>query len=805
MKKLIVAAQFLLLLGIAAGGRAANIYVSPAGTGDGSIGSPAHLQAALDLARTNGQDDILLLQASATPYAAISGAFTYSSLNNDNMLLVIQGGWDATYTTQNEDPTLTVLDGAGVRRVLDFPVTHAGKSLDVTVENLTISNGYTPSGLGWGSHGAGIRCYTDPTALPGVAAATRLTVENCRFVSNRGGNATSGGGWGGGIVTNGPAEISDSEFDSNVTYGGGAGIYFVYPPNGDKTIQALVERCDFKNNYTLATAYYGGAAIYSYIKLTMVDTLVEGRTNPDDHEGGSAVWSAAGSHVTIDSCIFRNNKVWYWAGALGLWDAGAVITNTLFVGNKAGTSHNGAGGAIDMLNNSGAPETVVIDNCTFSGNRTLGYEYGQDYDGGNLWNRANYGGGATQPMTLTISNTIFADNEPSQYHVAGGGTTTLYNSLFDTAWEWVAAVVDGGGNHPSTNPLFEAGDEYFHIQAGSPCVDAGSNARVPAGITADFEGEPRIFAVVDRNTPVVDIGWDEYFDGSVEITSPAAGAVWLNDGAVKTVAWECSYVPGNLRLFLWQGPQGGGTQIAEIAGSVPCANETVDWAIPADVPDAADYAVVAVSETVPNVAHGVGPIAIQHLKLNSPNGGQSFTQGTTYPITWASGNLPGALIRIALYNGAALSRTIATGAANTGTFSWKVPYTQLPGTAYKIRLSTTSPLAAEDWSDANFKIVPAVTLTAPNGGQRWKRGTTQTIAWTYKNSPGGFVKIELYKNGVFNRTIATKIPVGTGGRGSYRWTIPATQTPATTYTVRVRSVSYANCFDFSNRAFTITR
>lgn len=37
------------------------------------------------------------------------------------------------------------------------------------------------------------------------------------------------------------------------------------------------------------------------------------------------------------------------------------------------------------------------------------------------------------------------------------------------------------------------------------------------------------------------------------------------------------------------------------------------------------------------------------------------------------------------------------------------------------------------------------------------------------------------------------------------WTIPATQTPATTYTVRIRSVSYANCFDFSNRAFTITR
>ena len=37
------------------------------------------------------------------------------------------------------------------------------------------------------------------------------------------------------------------------------------------------------------------------------------------------------------------------------------------------------------------------------------------------------------------------------------------------------------------------------------------------------------------------------------------------------------------------------------------------------------------------------------------------------------------------------------------------------------------------------------------------------------------------------------------------WTIPATQKPAATYTVRVRSVKNPNCFDFSNRAFTITK
>ena len=205
------------------------------------------------------------------------------------------------------------------------------------------------------------------------------------------------------------------------------------------------------------------------------------------------------------------------------------------------------------------------------------------------------------------------------------------------------------------------------------------------------------------------------------------------------------------------------------------------------------------------LGNDVKPIRIGHLNVTAPNGGQALTQGSTYAITWQSGNLPGATIAIRLYSGLSPSRSIAVAAPNTGTFSWKIPYTQPPGAAYRIRILATSPNVSEDWSDASFRVLPAVTLTAPNGGQKIKRGTTYRVAWTYRNAPGPTVRLDLYKGAILSRTIVASTPVGTAGKGSYLWRIPATQTPAGTYTIKVRSTKYPACFDFSNKAFAITK
>ena len=500
MKKLATLAVFLSWVLLAQGARGATICVSPTGSGDGGPGSPMNLQAALDVARVNGEDDVLLLQGRPSRYVATSGAgFTYGSGDNDNHKLTIEGGWDETFTARTDNPSLTVLDGENARRVFDFAVTHAGKSLDVTVENLTVTHGYAVPGLEWELNGAGIRCYTDP-ALGAVAAATRLTVRGCRFVSNYTSLLAQGNG--GGIATNGPVEVFESEFVSNITPRYGAGLYLVPPPDGDATVQALVEDCEFKDNQTNAGGGIGGASIYSAVALTVRRTLIEGRTNPEDCQGGSSVWSAAGGNLTVEGSEFRGIKAYSRGGGIRLTDSAATITNTLFVGNKAGACLNGIGGAIFMINEVNPPETVTVINCTFSGNRSLGEEFGQNRAGGHL---ANMG------VNLTVANSVFADSEAGTEAVYGGYMTHANSCSFDTSLASMPGIFDEGGNLFETDPLFVVGDAYYHLQSGSPCVETGGNASVPVSLTADFEGDPRIFAYRGGASAVVDMGWDEYF------------------------------------------------------------------------------------------------------------------------------------------------------------------------------------------------------------------------------------------------------------------------------------------------------
>ena len=97
----------------------------------------------------------------------------------------------------------------------------------------------------------------------------------------------------------------------------------------------------------------------------------------------------------------------------------------------------------------------------------------------------------------------------------------------------------------------------------------------------------------------------------------------------------------------------------------------------------------------------------------------------------------------------------------------------------------------------------SVTLVSPNGGESWRRGTTQTIRWTYTGNPGSRVKIELLKGGAISRVINLRAPIGFAGRGSYRWPILTTQALGSDYRIRITSITNDSITDVSNATFTI--
>jgi 5-hydroxyisourate hydrolase-like protein (transthyretin family) len=192
---------------------------------------------------------------------------------------------------------------------------------------------------------------------------------------------------------------------------------------------------------------------------------------------------------------------------------------------------------------------------------------------------------------------------------------------------------------------------------------------------------------------------------------------------------------------------------------------------------------------------------IEVLTVASPNGGESWIRDTTHMLTWASTGSPGANVKIELLKAGVVNRVITSSTANDGSFSWAIPSTQTLGTDYKIRITSITNAAITDSSNANFAVTAgALTVTSPNGGQSWVRGTAHTITWASTGSPGANVKIELLKAGVVNRVISAS----TANDGSYSWVIPTTQVAGSDYSIRITSTTNAAINDSSNTNFAIT-
>lgn len=193
-----------------------------------------------------------------------------------------------------------------------------------------------------------------------------------------------------------------------------------------------------------------------------------------------------------------------------------------------------------------------------------------------------------------------------------------------------------------------------------------------------------------------------------------------------------------------------------------------------------------------------------------PNTNQSWKRSTLHTIQWTVKGNPGPRVRIELLKGSVVSRVInasvPAGTKGTGAYDWVVPYNQILGTDYKIRVSSTTNPALKDVSDVNFTISAGdpITVTGPNGGQNWVRNTIHPISWKYTGNPGASVKIELMKGAVVNRVIVPSTPIGAAGTGSYSWTIPAGQTAGSDYRIRVSSTANAALNDLSNAYFTIS-
>jgi hypothetical protein len=169
----------------------------------------------------------------------------------------------------------------------------------------------------------------------------------------------------------------------------------------------------------------------------------------------------------------------------------------------------------------------------------------------------------------------------------------------------------------------------------------------------------------------------------------------------------------------------------------------------------------------------------------------------------------GSKVKIEILKAGVVVQTLSASTPNNGTFSWTIS----PGLAtvsdYKIRITSITNSAYTDSSNSNFTITtgtttPTITVISPNGGEIWYKYTTHPITWSYTGSPGSTVKIELLKGGTEVRTIASGVPIGSSGKGSYSWFVPTALVSGSDYKVSIQSTSKVTVKDTSNVNFKIS-
>jgi len=119
-------------------------------------------------------------------------------------------------------------------------------------------------------------------------------------------------------------------------------------------------------------------------------------------------------------------------------------------------------------------------------------------------------------------------------------------------------------------------------------------------------------------------------------------------------------------------------------------------------------------------------------------------------------------------------------------------------TTYNYKVRTWNDAGPSDWATGSFQTsAPFITVTAPNGGEMWRRGLKYFVQW--QGNIGEAVNIDLYKSGAYLTGIATNAP----STGAYQWQVGLGLVPDNDYTIRISSSTNSALFSASAAPFSI--
>ncbi|WMJ72965.1 CARDB domain-containing protein [Cytophagaceae bacterium ABcell3] len=286
----------------------------------------------------------------------------------------------------------------------------------------------------------------------------------------------------------------------------------------------------------------------------------------------------------------------------------------------------------------------------------------------------------------------------------------------------------------------------------------------------------------------------------ITLSAPAPSET-LYLGQTKSISWDNTGM-SNAKVKIEYS-----VDSAESWSEIALVNNTgsYEWSIPSSLTPS-DHALLRVSDE--NDASISDEVYIEVVKPSitvvNPNGGETVFLGQDRLITWQKDGAfsPNVSIDYSPDNGSTWEEVVER-IANNESYTWTVPTTLEPGSAYLIRIRDEIDTTIVDVSDAPFTVEqPSLTVTAPNGGEIYYNGVSRAIRWNSRGL-GSSRDLEINLTTV-DSTNVMLIASGTRNSGSFNWAIPQDLAPGE-YLIKINDLTDTGILDYSDAPFTISK
>ena len=262
---------------------------------------------------------------------------------------------------------------------------------------------------------------------------------------------------------------------------------------------------------------------------------------------------------------------------------------------------------------------------------------------------------AANPPTLLVA--------PSNRNVTSPAGSTTFSVTSNSSWTassnqtWCTVTPSGNSNGTITANYTVNPD----ITQCVATITVTVATLTPQDVTVTQAGSPTLTATANAIPGTIDIGQNSQLDITRSGGTGAYAYAWTSNPVGFTSSLKNPVVnPGSTTIYT-------------------CA-------------------VTSGSQTVnPSSTVTVNPITV-----TGPNGGETFTQGSTHDITWIDNISENVMID--LYKGGSFLGQIVASTPSNGIYSWNIPVDQLPGSDYRVSITSTISGSVTDNSNADFAI-----------------------------------------------------------------------------------------------------